>query len=289
MSAAALFLVLAAAVLHATWNFFVKRIGGGVAFTWLLALFSSLLFTIPAAIILVRTRPTFSGTDWLFIGGSAVLHLAYFLTLQAGYRRGDLSLVYPLARGTAPLLTTIGAIVFLAERPGALALTGIALIIGSVFFLTGGINALRKPQAAGSGDAVRFGLLTGMWIAGYSLWDKYAVGVLLLNPLLFSWLSSVARAVILLPAAAARRAELRDLWRQHRLTTLLVAFLSSLAYILVLTAMSFTDVSYVAPAREVSILFGAFLGAQLLGEGNVRQRLLAAGGMAAGVACLALG
>jgi len=289
VSVAALLLILAAALLHATWNFFVKRVGGGVLFAWLLAVFSFVLYAIPAGLVWVSSAPQFSGTDWLFIAGSAGLHLAYFLTLQVGYRKGDLSLVYPLARGTAPLLTTIGAIVFLTERPGWLALSGIALIVGSVFFLTGGLAALRGPRSPGAGEAVRYGLLTGMWIAGYSLWDKYAVGVLLINPLLFSWLSSVARTVILLPAAVTQRTELRVLWRAHWRTALLVAFLSSLAYILVLTAMSFTDVTYVAPAREVSILFGAFLGARILGEGYTRQRLLAAGGMVAGVVCLALG
>src|SRR5690625_2302247 len=289
MSGAALLLILAAAGLHATWNFFVKRIGGGVMLAWLLALFSTGLYAVPAVIIWRQMQASFSGTDLFFIGGSAVLHLAYFLTLQAGYRKGDLSLVYPLARGTAPLLTTIGAIVILAERPGWLALSGIVLIVGSVFFLTGGLRLFRGPRLPGAGEAIRYGLFTGMWIAAYSLWDKYAVGALLLHPLLFSWFSSVARSIILLPAAVTERAALRSLRRDHKNTALLVAFLSALAYTLVLTAMSFTDVAYVAPAREVSILFGAFLGARILGEGHTRQRLLAAAGMVAGVVCLALG
>src|SRR5690349_16047947 len=96
---------------------------------------------------------------------SGALHALYFLLLQRGYATGDLSLVYPLARGTGPLLSTTAAIVFLGERPSPLALAGAAVIILAVFSLMG-----RPGHASGSG--MGFALLTGAAIAAYTLWDK---------------------------------------------------------------------------------------------------------------------
>lgn len=288
MTLAALGLVLAAAGMHAAWNFLAKRSGGGTEFVWLLATASVILYLPVAAAAFWLLRPSFSALDWLFILGTSILHIGYFVSLQKGYQRGDLSLVYPLARGSGPLLTAVGAVVLFGERPGWLVLVGIALIVGSVFVLTGGGRLLARRDA-GAGAAVRYGLLTGAFIATYTLWDKYAVAVLLINPLLYDWLSNVGRSLFMTPWALRGRGELKRLWQRQRMTIIAIAALSSLSYILILTAMSFTDVTYIAPAREISIVFAAFLGARLLGEGDSRRRFLAAGGMAAGVICLALG
>ena len=289
MSAAALALVLVAACLHAAWNYLAKKAGGGVAFVWLLASMSALIYLLPALIIWFNTRPQFAPLHWLFIAGTAVLHVGYFLSLQTGYRKGDLSLVYPLARGSGPLLTTVGAIVLLGERPGWLALSGIALIVLSVFFISGGTRIFHAGRDEATAWALRYGLLTGLFIAAYTLWDKYAMAVLLIQPLLFDWLSNIGRSAILLPFVLRDWQTTGELWRRQRWRIATIALLSSLSYILVLQAMSFTDVTYVAPAREVSILLAAFLGARLLHEGESRRRLIAACAMLAGVVCLALG
>jgi drug/metabolite transporter (DMT)-like permease len=199
---------------------------------------------------------------------------------------GDLSLVYPLARGTGPLLATAAAIAFFGERPSLLALCGVMLIVAGVFLLT------REPKDAQTGrsrSGVAYGLATGVFIAAYTLWDKHAVSALLIPPLLQDWASNLVRALLLTPIAARRGGEVRALWSAHKAALLGVAALAPLAYILVLTALAFTPVSYVAPAREVSILIATAMGAQLLVEGDARRRLLAAGAVVAGVVALALG
>ena len=279
-------LILVSAFFHALWNLLAKRAHGGAAFTWL---FSALTIPLWAPIVIVYVllwKPQLAWPGVLFILGSAALHVSYFLTLQRGYRAGDLSVVYPLARGTGPLLTLIGAVLLLGERPTPLAVIGALLIIAGVFFIAGGEQMLRSRQI---GAGVGYGLLTGLLIAGYTLWDKTAVSTLLVAPLLLEYGSSIGRTLILTPTAWRRRREVSYEWRTHRWEAIGIAILSSLAYILVLTALITAPVSYVAPLREVSILFGAVLGAWLLKEGHTRRRALAAGMMVIGIVLLTLG
>src|SRR5918998_507421 len=181
----ALVLVLAAAVFHATWNLLAKRVGdGGAVFVWLFGLCSLLIFAPLAVVVVLVSEPHLGPVEYLFMFGSGVLHLGYFVFLQRGYAVGDLSLVYPLARGTGPLLATAAAIVLLGERPGALAVAGIVLVTVGVILLTTEPGGVRKH---GWGRGVVYGLLTGAFIAAYTVWDKHAVSALLVPPLLQSW------------------------------------------------------------------------------------------------------
>lgn len=287
MTTLALSLVLLSAFFHATWNLFAKRSSGGVPFVWLFDVVSVLMYA-PLALGFWATQSVRLGWAQLaVILGSSALHLAYFLSLQRGYRVGDLSLVYPLARGTGPLFSVLAAVVLLGERPTLLAAFGAALVVASLFIFAGGRALLRSGERAR--QALRFGLVTGAFIAAYTLFDKVAVSTLLIPPLIFNWLGNLGRALLLTPPAVACWSEVRLEWRQHKLEVVMVALLSPLAYILVLSALVFTPVSYVAPAREVSILIGTLLGARFLAEENVRQRLVAATVMVLGVALLALG
>lgn len=150
----------------------------------------------------------------------------------------------------------------------------------------------REPESirgAGFGRAVVYGLLTGGFIATYTLWDKHAVSALLIPPLLQSWATILVTTALLTPLAVRNRGKVRAIWRVHRIEALGVAVLSPLLYILVLMALVFSPVSYVARAREISILIGTAMGARLLAEGDTRRRLVAASAMVAGVAALALG
>ena len=292
MTVVALALVLTSAFLHASWNLFAKRVQGGAAFTWLFALVTAVLYAPFGVFLLLRAKTPLTLLDFVFIAGSALIHVGYFLCLQRGYRAGDLSLVYPLARGTGPLLATVGAVLLLQERPSLLALLGTALIVSSVVVLAGGAKLLRGSlfrAGAASAEvlAVRYGLITGVFIAVYTLWDGFAVSRLLIAPLLFMWLSEVIRTALLTPAALTHWSDVRMHWSEHRKEVFGVAILSPLAYLLVLTALTFTPVSYVAPVREVSILIGTLLGTRLLAEGQGAGRLLAALGMVAGVVLLA--
>lgn len=286
MTSFALALVLASAFIHATWNLLAKRAGGGAAFLWLFAALSALFYAPIVFAVIIFQQPHISAITLLFILGSAIIHIGYFLLLQRGYRTGDLSLVYPLARGTGPIISTTAAIVFLGERPTLIALSGAILIAIGVFLFTGSPRQLRNT---GSYQAVAYALLTGILIAAYTLWDKYAVSVQLIPPLLFDWSCNLGRTALLTPFALLNWEDVCMEWRTHRFEAIGVALLSPLAYILVLTALVISPVSYVAPAREISILIGAVMGTRLLKEGSAPRRLVAASTMVLGVVALAVG
>ena len=286
MTALALSLILVAAVIHAGWNYLLKRSGGGTVFVWLFASLSALIYAPIAAFIVWVEKPAFGWAHYGLMFASAALHTAYYLLLDRGYRRGDLSMVYPLARGSAPLITMLCAVLFLSEQPTPLAVIGGLLIGGGAIALTGDPRRLR---ASGNLHAAGYALLTGCMIASYTLVDKIAVAAWLIPPLVQDWAANLGRVALMTPMVAGRRAEIVATWRRAKLYIVAVALLCPLSYILVLSAMVFTPVSYVAPAREVSILVAALLGAHLLAEGHVAQRLAAALAMVAGIVCLALG
>ena len=292
MTLFALALVLSAGLFHAIWNLLAKRAGrGGASFVWLYTAVSVLLYApvaVVAVFILGEIRMGVVGM--LFVVGTAILHIGYFLSLQKGYAVGDLSVVYPLARGTGPLLASAAAVALFGERPSPVASLGILLIGGGVIVLAwepGGDNSRDTPKK-NKRLGVAYGLLTGAFIAGYTLWDKQAVSGLDLSPVLYYWAGLSVQALLLAPVALRRKDEVRAAWRAHRSEVLGVAVLSPLSYLLVLTALVFAPVSHVAPAREVGILIGTALGGGLLQEGGVLRRLLAAGAIVAGIVALAL-
>jgi drug/metabolite transporter (DMT)-like permease len=288
VTAFALALILASAVAHATWNLFAKRARGGAPFLWLAFTLSIPLYAPIAIAVLVITGAQIGaiGLLWMFV--NAALNVAYGIVLLRGYRAGDLSVVYPLARGTGPVLALVGAILLFGERPTPLAIAGAIAIVAGVLALTGDPRKLRQR---GVGVAMAYALLTGVTIAAYTLWDKRAVSVLLIPPIVYEWGANVFRAIILTPQALPRWAEVRAEWasRANRTAALAVASLSPLAYMLVLTALAISPVSYVAPAREIGILFGVLMGARSLAEADIGRRSIAAVLMVGGVIALALG
>jgi len=286
MTARALALILAAAFIHATWNFLNKKASGHATFTWLVAVFSALLYAPVAAAMIFYWQARIDLMAVMLMAGSALLHTAYFVLLNEGYRAGDLSLVYPLARGTGPVLATIAAIVFLGERPSVVAVAGGLLVVGGIFMLTGNPNNLRRSEAS---TAMAFAVATGTVISVYTLWDKQAVSVFAVTPVLLDWGANLGRALLLTPFALRHWSSTAREWRVHRFEAVGIAFLVPLSYILVLTAMQFTPVSYVAPAREISILIGTIMGTRLLAEEAEARRLLGAGAMVLGLVALAVG
>ena len=286
MNALALTLVLTAAVLHASWNLLAKRTGGGSPFIFLYFALSTALYAPVAAVVWILWPRSFDLIDIVFMVGNGVLHTVYFITLQRGYRAGDLSLVYPLARGTGPLLASVAAIVFFGERPSPVAMAGILAIVAGVF-LASGVHRIRDAAAVRS---VWYGLATGVLIAAYTLWDKHAMAALALSPILYDWGGNVARLLLLAPFIAGRWNEVGEAWRLHRVDAFGIAILSPLAYLLVLWALMWTPVSYVAPARELSILFGTIFGIVIFKERErTAARTTAAGLMVLGIAALAHG
>ena len=285
MTAFALSLLLAAGFVHAGWNYLAKRAGGGPVFVWLFASVSSLVYAPLAVFVVYRFQPRIGLPEVGIILATVIVHLVYFLLLQRGYRVGDLSLVYPLARGTGPALSMLLAILLFQERPSAVAIAGGLLVAGGVFALAGG--SARSPLS--SRKAVAYGLLTGVAIATYTLVDKLGVSTFLIPPLLVVYAIDVGRVLLLAPIALRRWGETRQEWRDQRLRIIAIGILCPLSYILVLTALVSTPVSYIAPAREVSILIGTVMGTRWLSEGDARRRIPAAATIVLGVTALAVG
>jgi drug/metabolite transporter (DMT)-like permease len=291
MSPQVLALVLGSALVHATWNLWTKQLGPNVrsaSLLWLLTAISSVCYA-PFVLWLLHEhawRP--DGPALALIIGSGVIHVGYFVLLLRGYRVGDLSVVYPLARGTGPLLATAGAVLLLGERPNLLSVTGALLIAAGVLVVTtGGMSGSTPGHPRRLAAGVGYGLATGVAIAVYTLWDGWGVKRALVPPLVFYWGGEVVRVLLLSPVALRAPADIGALWRAQRGRVLGIALLSPLSYILILLALRLGDVGHIAPAREVSILIGAWLGGRVLGEGDRRRRLIAAAAFAGGVIALA--
>ena len=282
-----------AGLIHASWNIAAKKAGGDARF----AAFTGVVMTVfwaPLGLWLGWQQvPLWGLVPWAFILASAVLHLVYYLVLLRGYRKADLTVVYPLARGSGPLLSSLVAIGLLGERLSLLGAAGIGGVVGGVFLIAGGPGLLRATHDPAQRQRVlrglRYGLLTGVFIAAYTVVDGYAVKVVLMSPILLDYVGGVVRTAFLLPAVLRDRPTAWDLWRRQWKYAVLVGIVSPVSYVLVLYAMQVAPLSHVAPAREVSMLFAALIGGHLLGEGDRALRLGGAVLIAAGVMALALG
>lgn len=283
MPALALFAVLLAALTHSTWNLFAKRAAGSRHFVWLYSVGSVALYCPIIIWILGEDRPHFGRMELLALTGTSVLHVAYSLALQAGYRVSDLSLVYPIARGCGPLLSFVGAALLLGERPTWLAGVGMLLIVAGILLVAGLTQEPHRAPRAG----IAFGLLTGVFIAGYTVNDGWAVKTLGLSPFIIDSTGNLVRVIVLSPWALRDRATLAQEARTYALPAAVVAILGPLGYILVLYAMRIAPVGHIAPARELSTLVGAYFGSRLLRERAVPARLAGAACIVAGVVSLA--
>lgn len=279
-----LLLVLTAAALHAGWNFMAKSIPGGAAFVWLLAVVMSVIL-MPAAIWWLY----WYGFEWSVINVgvlllTSILHLVYFLVLQKGYAEADLSVVYPLARGTGPVFASLGAVCWMGEKINGLGVAGLLLILSGVLLISG--LGRRHAESEKVKKGVFYGLITGILIATYTVWDAYAVRTLGLAPIFVEYASHPVRVLALMPIALSRGDEIRQIWRQYHWKIVIIAVLSPLAFIMVLYAMIKAPVHFVAPARELSIVFGVLLGAKLLQESDMWPRLAGSLLILGGVICL---
>lgn len=288
MTPTTLALVLTAAVLHAVWNLAAKRVSGdGFVFVWLYNLSSALLWLPIGLVVLARSGQPFTATLLLAALASAVIHIVYELSLQTGYDRADLGVVYPTARGTGPVLTIIMALALLGERPSIPSLLGALVIIGGIVVVASGSRGSGgSPLRTG----LAWGVATGTAIAGYTLWDSHAVSAWHVPPTTYFALSVGFQSLLMLPGlarpgTASPLAVLRRTWRE----VATIAVLSPLAYILVLVALQTAPVSLVAPIRESSIVIGSLLAWWLFGEARPGRRILGAVIVLAGVALVAAG
>jgi drug/metabolite transporter (DMT)-like permease len=287
----ALALVLTSAGLHAAWNLAAKRVADGARFVWAYHVVSTLA-VLPVVVVSIATGPQRPSWIWLLTGAvTAVLHAAYGVVLQRGYQAGDLSVVYPVARGTGPLLSVAAAVVLLGERPAAVGLLG-AVLVGAGVLVIGTArpspDADRPVDRQGLRRGVGYGALTGVTIAGYTLWDAYAVTTLGVPPLAHVGIGAVVLTLLLSPYALHDRSGVERLWRAHRREVLIVGLLSPVAYLLVLYALRIAPVSLVAPARESGIVLAGFAAWIVLGEARPARRLTGSCVVFLGIVAIAL-
>lgn len=286
MSLTALILVVTGALLHAVWNLLAKQAAGGLPFVWLFGLVS-LLVALPFGVSSWQAQPQVLSVEaWAAVVGSGLVHVAYSLALQRGYREADFSVVYPLARGTGPLFAVIGAIVVLGERPSLIGALGIAALLVGIVLISGSTTLLRAP-AARLHAGLTWGSLTGLSIAVYTVIDGWAMRSLGVAPVLYYTLGLLLRTIILAPQALRSTQALRQQWQQHQLQIIGVGVLSPLAYTLILFAMTLAPLSYVAPLRELSMLLGMVFAARVFHESLQPSRMVGTACMIAGVILLA--
>jgi drug/metabolite transporter (DMT)-like permease len=279
----ALVAVLLAAVTHSTWNLAAKKAAGSRHFVWLYSIGSIVLYAPIIGYVLYVQRPQFGRLECLALTGTSVLHLGYSLALQAGYRASDLSLVYPIARGSGPLLSFVGAALLLGEQPTLLAGLGLALIVAGILLVAG---LTREPHRAPK-VGIFFGLLTGAFIAAYTVNDGWAVKSLALSPFIIDFTGNLVRVLALTPFALRDRTGVSREISTYARPAAVVSVLGPLGYILVLFAMRVAPVSHVAPARELSTLVGTYFGSRLLREDAAPARLVGATCILIGVVSLA--
>jgi uncharacterized membrane protein len=295
MSVFALLLVLGAAFCHAAWNVLahgVSRIG--IPFLWWGAAASTVIWA-----PLIPLTGGFGGGDaggagvlpGFLLGAavSGVLHVVYMVVLQQGYARGRLSTVYATARGTGPALSSFLAVLLLGERIAPVAVLGIAIIVVGVI-ATGLIDRAAPVRGIRRrlDPSILFGVLTGVSIAGYTIWDAHALRTWDLSPVAFMVGCTVVELVLYAPWAYRRRSELVTVVRDHWSRILAFGVLSPLSYILVLTAVTMAPVALVAPIREVSVVLVSLFGALVLREGSAVRRVAASVVVGGGVLLLAL-
>ena len=293
MPLSALALVVLAGFIHACWNIAAKKAGGDVRF----AAFTSLvmmLFWAPLGLWLAWQQvPQWGAREWALVSTSALLHVVYFIVLLRGYRQADLTVVYPLARGSGPLLSSLIAITLLGEQITPAGLIGIAAVVAGVFLIAGGPALWRAAHdvahRARVRTGMRYGVLTGVFIAGYTVVDGYAVKLALMSPILVDYCGNLIRVLLIGPTLLRDRRATLALWRTQWKYACVVGVVSPVSYVLVLYAMQVAPLSHVAPAREVSMLFAALLGGHLLGERDRGLRLVGAALIAAGVMALGWG
>jgi drug/metabolite transporter (DMT)-like permease len=291
MEPTSLVLLLVAAFLHATANAFLKGAQDKLAFTWWMLGASSVL---GAPLLLVGLPQDTAG--WVLIVASGLLEAVYFATLSRAYSLGDLSQVYPIARGSAPLFIVAWASLFLEERPSVAGICGVLTIVLGLYLINlPSLADWKRPMAGFREPAARWALLTGLLISAYATVDK--LGVAHVEPaayviwiLIVAWLALAGQWL----RATRRRALLDEIVvtggpaaRGARARIVLGAVIGVMAYLLVLLALRLSPVGYIGAVREVSVVIGAWIGATFFAERAGTVRILASALVVAGILLIA--
>jgi drug/metabolite transporter (DMT)-like permease len=279
-------LILGSAVIHVVAHVGIRRAKDRAAFVWWMLVWGGVLFLPVVFLVPLRIPPA----AWGLMAISAVFEALYFALIAQAYRHGELSLVYPLARGTAPLFLLVWSAVLLAERPTAGGIIGVALIASGLYLINlPRLSAWKEPLRALGRLAPRLALLAGLSISMYTVIDR--AGIRLVEPLLYTYLALLLTTLLLTPYTlrlvgwAGLKAELRS----SRLNSVTAGFTTMAAYAVVLYAMrNGVPASYAGAVREISVVFGAMAGVWLLKESGSAMRVVGSVAVAAGVAVIAL-
>ena len=288
MQPVALILIITAAVMHASWNGFAKVSKNILALMWWATIFGAVGYGVWLATGLGFTLSASSRIPFLI---SALCETGYFVALVKGYSQGDLSLVYPISRGSAPIFAAVLSAIFLAERLPLVGYFGVMLMVVGVYVASQPVEK-RKIRFGFTSiirdGAVRWSLASGVFIAIYSISDKVAVAAT--NPLVYNWWVFVGNSILWAPFVwrrfrfKANLDELRNNWRG----VIIVGVLSVGAYALALAALALTSASYVVAGRGLSVNVGACLGSFILKEKFGTVRIIGATLMVVGLAFIAL-
>ena len=263
MSTVAVVLALIAAILHASWNAFLRT---GADRLWSITVMSLAGSIICLPILFILPMP--GSAAWPYILLSACLQVGYSLFLVAAYRHGELGQVYPIVRGTVPLLVTLGGFLFFSEVLGPWQTLGVVLIATGIMSLS-----LGKARAATS--SILFALTTGLIIACYSTVDSRGVK-LVEQPVAYAiWVLFLFGIMITIAFAATRKGLVIDLRSPLTWKAAAGGVVAMLAYGLVVVAYAYAPAGLVTAVRETSVVFAVLIGALLLGEPLTVRRLLA--------------
>ncbi len=287
MTLATIAIVLLAALIHATWNLLAKRSAVvGPTFVFAYNLFSCVAYAPWVVWLVARGAVHWSWPAAAAVVASGLIHLAYSLALQRGYQLADFSVVYPVARGSGPMLSSVGAVLVIGEAMTPLRVAGLLAVVAGIGLIStrGDLRAFRRP---GGQAGVRWGTATGGLIAGYTVVDAWAVKALGIAPVVLDWSSNLMRFVLLAPLVARAPGRALERMRGHWARALAIGLLAPLSYILVLGALSLgAPLTVVAPMRETSMMLGAIMGMVLLHEDVGAGRLLGCAVMVGGVVLL---
>ncbi len=267
-------IVLFAALLHASWNALLR---GGSDRLWSMTIMG--IATSIACAALLPFLPMPHRASWPYLVGSAVLHIGYNLFLIRAYRSGDFGSAYPIARGSSPLLVTLGAATAAGESPSAAGIAGILMVSGGIISLA--FRGRRLPEAG-----IFYALGTGVFIAAYSVTDGIG-GRLSGTPAAYTLWLCLLWGLTAAPVYWLRRRD-NHLWRGARATGLagLGGVVSLLAYGIVIFAMTRAPMGSVSALRETSVLFAVLLGRLFFAEPLSVRRIVSALVIVAGVLCL---
>ena len=289
-------IVLVAALAHASWNALIKGDDDRLV---TLGAVNAVRFLLCIPIVLALPLP--AGASWPYLTASAILHVGYYTFLISAYRYGDLSKVYPLARGLSPLLVAAGAFVFAGERLGFIALAGVAVACAGIASLSfGGLaghvrggrdtaTADNVTQARNDRRGVVFAAGTALFIAAYTVTD--AMGARLSGDAVsyVAWLAILDGLPMLIAAAVSRRAALARHLAARMGKSAAGGALQLTAYGLVVWALALAPMAAVSALRETSVLFAAIIGVKLLGEPLGTRRITAAALVATGIVLIEWG